>query len=205
MCLGRRSRQVPDSDGHCLAPLRRVAVVVLVAGIVLLSGAAHPASAFEVTRVVFSSGGGYVCGAVEQAGLVVGEAGIAGPRVVAAGGFTLGLGYWSWSPQEDVVSEVPAPPALAWDNALIAPRPNPFEAPTLIRYTIAKSGRVRLSIYDVTGSRVRTLVDAVQAAGEHQVEWDGRDVGGRPTPSGLYFYRLKAGSWSRTEKVMKLR
>ena len=60
---------------------------------------------------------------------------------------------------------------------------------------------VRLEVYDLTGRRVRTLVDESRPAGRYEVTWNGTDDNGARVASGTYFYRLQAGSFTRTEKM----
>ncbi len=85
--------------------------------------------------------------------------------------------------------------------------PNPFNPSTRIWYAIAKSGRVRIDIFDVRGSRVRTLVDATQRPqpGGYSVTWDGTDSRGLRVASGVYFYRLVAPEYSATRKMVVLK
>lgn len=71
-------------------------------------------------------------------------------------------------------------------------RPNPFNPVTVVPYTLPERSKITLSVYDVTGRLVRTLVDGdVQEAGFHQVGWDGTDATARPVGSGLYICRLE--------------
>ena len=80
--------------------------------------------------------------------------------------------------------------------------PNPFNPATTIVFALPEPGRVRLEVFDVGGRRVRTLVDAERPAGEHRVDWDGRDARGRRVSSGVYFYKLDAGSTARVRKMV---
>ena len=61
-----------------------------------------------------------------------------------------------------------------------------------------------MAIYNLVGQKVRTLVQGLQAAGEHTVEWDGRDSDGQRLESGMYLYRLKTPVFSQTRKMMLL-
>jgi hypothetical protein len=72
--------------------------------------------------------------------------------------------------------------------------PNPFNPMTRIAFSIPATERVRVSIFDVRGRLVRTLVDGVLDAGRHDLPWDGTDRAGESVASGVYFYRLKAGT-----------
>ncbi len=84
--------------------------------------------------------------------------------------------------------------------------PNPFNPTTTISYSLASAGRVTLRIYDVAGRLVRTLVDDDHApAGSREATWDGRDNSGATVASGVYFYRLEAGSFVSTKKMLLLK
>ena len=63
-------------------------------------------------------------------------------------------------------------------------------------------GDVVLSVHDVAGRRVRTLLDEHLEDGMHHVNWNGRDTVGRQLASGVYFYRLEAGAYSETKKMV---
>ena len=80
--------------------------------------------------------------------------------------------------------------------------PNPFNPSTTIRYTLAEGAKVRLSIYNVLGQEIRVLVNVVQAAGAYNAVWDGRDAFGREVSTGLYLYRLKAGTHVAVNKMV---
>jgi flagellar hook assembly protein FlgD len=64
---------------------------------------------------------------------------------------------------------------------------------------------VSVVVYDVRGSRVRTLVSGAQAAGKHVVEWDGRNDSGSPVGSGVYFYRMTTSGFSSVRKMVLLK
>ncbi len=78
--------------------------------------------------------------------------------------------------------------------------PNPFNTRTTIYYSLPKSGRVQFSIYDLTGYEVARLIDGEQSAGYRQVTWDASNVS-----SGIYFYRLQAGDFVQTHKMLLLK
>lgn len=69
--------------------------------------------------------------------------------------------------------------------------PNPFNPLTLISFDLPRSGQVNLSVYDVAGRHVRTLVDGGLAAGEHSFSWSGVDERGRQVSAGIYLYHLR--------------
>ncbi|MBD3297588.1 MAG: T9SS type A sorting domain-containing protein, partial [candidate division Zixibacteria bacterium] len=80
--------------------------------------------------------------------------------------------------------------------------PNPFNAGTVISYTLTENEHVDLSIYDVLGRHITTLVSEAGKPGVHHVEWNGRDANGQSVASGVYFYRLNAGANSDVRKMM---
>jgi flagellar hook assembly protein FlgD len=80
--------------------------------------------------------------------------------------------------------------------------PNPFNPITSVAFGLPTAGQVRLNIYNVLGQQVRTLVDEYMVAGYHEVSWNGRDDGGQAVSSGVYFYRLEAGQFGQTRKMM---
>jgi flagellar hook assembly protein FlgD len=95
---------------------------------------------------------------------------------------------------------VPARYAL-YENA-----PNPLNPTTTIRYDVPAAGeRVSILVFDVSGRKVRTLVDDVHEAGSKSVVWNGRDDRGQPAASGVYFYRMRAGSFMQTRKMVLLK
>jgi hypothetical protein len=94
---------------------------------------------------------------------------------------------------------------VASRTELFANHPNPFNPSTTIRYALAKAEIATLVVFDTAGRRVRTLVDESQAAGDHEIEFDGRDDRGAGLASGVYFYRLRAGGVTQTRKMVLLK
>ena len=83
--------------------------------------------------------------------------------------------------------------------------PNPFNPVTAIKFTIPHDSEAFLAVYDVSGRRIRTLVDRRLRADFYRVEWDGTNDEGRQVASGIYFYRLTAGPYSQSRKMVLLR
>jgi hypothetical protein len=83
---------------------------------------------------------------------------------------------------------------------LAANYPNPFNSMTIIRYSLPEPAEVKIEIYDILGRKVETLVQGEQPAGYLQVIWDASD-----RSSGLYFYRIQAGDYSETRKMVLLK
>jgi hypothetical protein len=105
------------------------------------------------------------------------------------------------------------PDGITGDEGSTTPRvttlgqnyPNPFNPSTRIAFGLATRGHVRLCIYDASGRLVRTLVDESRAAGRYEEAWDGRDGHGHAAASGIYLYRLDAGAFTETRKMVLLR
>jgi hypothetical protein len=83
--------------------------------------------------------------------------------------------------------------------------PNPFNASCRIDYSIGKRSHVRLEILNIAGELVTTLVNRIQSPGIYSEYWSGIDNSGRNVSSGLYFYRLKAGTYSNTRKLLMIK
>jgi hypothetical protein len=80
--------------------------------------------------------------------------------------------------------------------------PNPFGGATTIRYAIPRMTPAKLSVYSATGALVRKLREGTLKPGYYSATWDGRDGSGRLLASGIYLYRLQAGNYSATGKVL---
>jgi hypothetical protein len=96
-----------------------------------------------------------------------------------------------------------SPPPL--ENGLAQNYPNPFNPTTTIRYSARARSHVSIRIYNVAGQLVRTLVDGVTTPGVHDVVWNGRDNAGEPVSSGVYLYRMVAGDYTRTRKMVVIK
>ena len=103
------------------------------------------------------------------------------------------------------VDELSGPLVLPEVFALQQNYPNPFNASTTVRYQLPKATEVQLSIYNLLGQKVRTVVDGVQPAGFYAVIWDGRNQSGVDMASGIYLYRLTGGDRSLVKKMLILR
>lgn len=100
-------------------------------------------------------------------------------------------------------TSVPARPTFS--NALVQNFPNPFNPTTTISFSLAENTHVMLAIYDVRGAQIRTLINDRKVAGDFRVSWDGRNDSGEVVSSGVYFYRLVAGRFSATKKMVLLK
>jgi hypothetical protein len=83
--------------------------------------------------------------------------------------------------------------------------PNPFNPVTEIRYELPRGSEVSLSVYNLLGQKVRTLVSGYQSAGRYNAEWSGDNDNGIPVGSGVYIYRFEAGDYQRTLKMILMK
>jgi flagellar hook assembly protein FlgD len=98
-------------------------------------------------------------------------------------------------------------PAVAqiYHNRLEQNFPNPFNPTTTLAFSIKDKGDVSLTIYDVVGRQVRELVNEQRERGAYKVVWDGQNDSGQTVASGVYFYKLVAGSFTDTKKMTILK
>jgi hypothetical protein len=83
--------------------------------------------------------------------------------------------------------------------------PNPFMGTTMLHFDIPKDVDVSLQIFDVQGRLVKSLIDQPLPAGRYDLGWDGRDHQGNRVASGVYFYRIQAGQWNETKRMVIVR
>lgn len=83
--------------------------------------------------------------------------------------------------------------------------PNPFNPVTRIRFEVPELAKVEMTVYDILGREVTTLVDTRMKAGYHEVGWDGRDSQGNLVSSGMYIYSLKAKTFRANRKMILIR
>jgi uncharacterized protein (TIGR02145 family) len=83
--------------------------------------------------------------------------------------------------------------------------PNPFNPCTVISYRLSDAGNVNLAVYSLLGQKIKTLVDAIQNAGEHSITWNGNDESNNPISSGIYFYKLETNDLTFQKKMVLVR
>jgi hypothetical protein len=98
------------------------------------------------------------------------------------------------------VSNISAPPPAPLADYLGAATPNPFNPTTRINFSVANTGPVNLSVFDVKGRLVERLVNGTRTAGEYSVTWEASGL-----PSGIYFYRLETPTFNETRKLVLLK
>jgi len=83
--------------------------------------------------------------------------------------------------------------------------PNPFNPVTTLRYDLPENGHVNITIYDMLGRQVKTLINQTQDAGYRSVIWDATNDYGKPVSAGIYLYQIQAGEYISTKKMVLLK
>jgi len=105
-----------------------------------------------------------------------------------------------WTPLS--VKELPGTPT---EFALNQNYPNPFNPSTSIRFSVPKEGRVKIEVYNVAGSLVKTVLDEAVRVGNKEVVWDGTNSSGSKVASGMYLYRLQSDNFVAVKKMIMLK
>jgi len=116
---------------------------------------------------------------------------------------------------EVVIKDADLPPPLGIGEANLAQKPklsnllhnfpNPIFSQTLIKYALPQESKVSLKVYNTSGREIATLLSKEQLAGNYKVIWDIRDISKNKLPNGIYFYRLRAGSFTEAKKMVVVR
>jgi len=83
--------------------------------------------------------------------------------------------------------------------------PNPFNPETEIRYSTLKAGEISLSVYNILGQRIASLVSTAMEPGTHTARWNGRDDAGRVMPSGVYIYKLEGPGFVQARRMVLMK
>jgi hypothetical protein len=172
--------------------------------LVLLLGASLSYSqTYELKNDVIDDGGtkmtsvSYICrGSLGQS--TIGK--------ISSSSYLAWIGFWHPYPGEPGVGEkaayrrnVPIVFALSQNY------PNPVIRSTLIRYGVPIEGTVRMRVFNSAGQEIKTLIQVDQRPGYYEVNWNIRRTPAELLPNGVYFYRLEAGRFARTRKMIVLR
>jgi len=103
------------------------------------------------------------------------------------------------------IDDVPSNPVLPASMKLNQNFPNPFNPSTAISYDLANGTGVELTIHNLIGQSIRTLVQGYQSAGTHSAVWEGKNESGRDVAGGIYLYRLRVGDQVLTRKMVLLK
>ena len=114
------------------------------------------------------------------------------------GQLTLGLGVEQWILRKSVST-------VSTTFALHPAYPNPFNPITSLRYDLQEQAQVTLTIYDLMGREITGLVNTTQEPGFKSVRWDATDNHGKPVSAGVYLYKIQAGEFIQTRKMVLLK
>jgi len=92
-----------------------------------------------------------------------------------------------------------------FSNKLYQNHPSPFNPITTVSFTLRHSNTTSIKVYNILGKEITTLVEENLSAGEHSVQWDGKDNKGNLLPGGVYFIQMIAGSYQKTIKTVLLK
>ena len=125
------------------------------------------------------------------------------------------LGYDVSGNSQDLVESIgqhflhnyKAPYSLLPENVVLYDNfPNPFNPMTVIRYALPEDALVNITIYDVMGRRVKTLINNTQTAGYNRsIQWNATNDAGSPVNTGLYLYTIETGDFVQTKKMVLLK
>ncbi|MBT4332966.1 MAG: T9SS type A sorting domain-containing protein, partial [Candidatus Cloacimonetes bacterium] len=104
-----------------------------------------------------------------------------------------------------IVGGVDAEDVLPLQTELTGNYPNPFNPTTTISFSLAEASKVSISIYNMRGQLVKTLVNTELENDYYEIVWNGRDNSGKNTASGIYFYKMKAGSFTSIKKMVLMK
>ncbi len=158
-------------------------------------------SSYRVTSAVMGSAGAPGASASYQIQGTMGQSTPIG--IGSAADLILYAGFWGkfWSMMSSVNHFFPE----NYENLLFQNFPNPFNPTTTLNYTVAQESPVEITIYNVQGQRVRTLVRDTRMPGRYFAVWDGTNDGGQPVATGMYFYRMKVGKYTSVKKMLMLK
>ena len=132
-------------------------------------------------------------GTVLEANMIIVNNSILGEPLIVPVSMTVG---------PDAIDEEPIQPLI---TVLGTNFPNPFNPVTTINYSLHQAENVTVSIYNIKGQRVKTLVNENMEAGRHTVTWYGKDSFNRDVSSGVYFYKMEAGKYTSTKKMILMK
>jgi hypothetical protein len=114
--------------------------------------------------------------------------------------------YLQWLDLDNLpVDVIPEKAIVPYQFALRQNYPNPFNAVTTIEYSIASRSHVNISVFNILGQKVATLVNEMKTVGSYTVFWNGENNNSELAASGLYFYRIDAGKFSQCKKMILLK
>lgn len=112
---------------------------------------------------------------------------------------------WDFDNSTPILTALGDVAEIITSNELMGNYPNPFNPATKIRFNLFRQADVKLVIYDIAGKEVRTLLNGPQSSGGHLVLWNATDNRGNKVGTGVYFYRLEVGDYSKTMKMVLMK
>jgi len=184
-----------------IAGAAAILCVIAIAGLLYADAIHIPASSFTLEGSVWSSGASHGSAPVYRINGTLGQSTPAGYGL--AGGILLRAGFWARPPVANSGTAVPG-----WQPAgdyLFQNFPNPFSSSTTIDYMLSAECMVEVTVFNVRGQRVKTLLGQRQGPGRHCAVWDGLDGSGQEASPGIYFYRLDADDFTCVRKMVLAR
>ncbi len=114
-------------------------------------------------------------------------------------------GIWVLGYEGTGINNMENEPPVVSEYALSQNYPNPFNPSTVIKYQLPISSNAQLNIYNIKGQLVKTLINETQNSGYYNITWNGKDNDNREVASGLYVYRITAGDYVETRKMLLLK
>jgi hypothetical protein len=153
---------------------------------------------YRISRSIIGSGAVYSAGPAYR---MVGTLGQPFVGITRKSGTVHLVGFWYRGAETvtDVPTDLPAA-AIPRNFRLEQNYPNPFNPSTTIRFAIARKVHVTLSIYNLVAQKMITLINREMIPGEYEIRFNAQDL-----PSGVYFFRLDAGTFSQTRKLILLK
>jgi len=111
----------------------------------------------------------------------------------------------SWARLDETTLVESTVHTMANEFSLSQNYPNPFNPVTEIHYQLPQACYVTLKVYDIMGRKIHTLMEELLPAGSHSVQWNGKDDAGKSVTSGVYLYRIEAGSFRDSKKMILMR
>lgn len=147
----------------------------------------------QISYLVIGSGGGKISGTTNIMNITLGE-----PMVgkMSSPTNTTYIGFWSVY-QQDVLTAVEGEEELPLQYKLEQNYPNPFNPSTLIKFAVPERSKVLIKIYNITGEEIETLVNEEKDRGWYEIKFNKAGLS-----SGIYIYRMQAGSYVSTKKMM---
>ncbi len=117
----------------------------------------------------------------------------------------IGIRFYTAIYTPDSLTSVNEPPSIINDYDLEQNFPNPFNLSTQVRFIIPNSSKVSVKVYNLLGKEISELINEELPRGSYTINWEARDKDNNPLPSGIYFIKLNAGSFSNTIKAVLLK